>query len=144
MQGGGGAVAGLFEFDGAAVGGKVEQAVYADGGGFGLVHTAFGGEEDGVDAVRTAVTQDGGGGVCGHADDVFVVRGDAHPLLTDAEAVFIRINMMLGGEGGELKVVVRGVKTELVDADVHMGMARVMFFGDFGGEARRRAAARGL
>ena len=128
LQGGGGAVAGLFEFDGAAVGGEVEQAVHADGGGFGLVHAAFGGEEDSVNAVRAAVTQDGGSSVCGHADDVFVVRGDAHPLLTDAEAVFVRVNMMLGGEGGELKVVVRGVKTELVDADVHMGMARVMFF----------------
>ena len=44
--------------------------------------------------------------------------GDAHPRLADAEAIFVRVNMMLGGEGGELKVVVRGVEAELVDADV--------------------------
>lgn len=125
LEGGGGAVAGLFEFDGAAVGGEVQQAVRADGGGFGLVDAGFGGKEDGVNAARAAILQDGGGGVGGHADDVFVRRGDCHALLPDAEAVFAGVNLVVGGEFCEFEVVVRGVEAELVDADVHWVALRV-------------------
>lgn len=97
----------------------------ADGGGFGLVDAGFGGEEDGVDAVRAAVAQDGGGGVSGHADDVFVRRGDGHALLADAKAVFGGVDVVVGGKFCEFEVVVRGVEAELVDADVHVVALRV-------------------
>ena len=99
--------------------------MHADGGGFGLVDAGFGGKEDGVDAARAAVLQDGGGGVGGHADDVFVRRGDCHALLADAEAVFAGVNLVVGGEFCEFEVVVRGVEAELVDADVHWVALRV-------------------
>ena len=96
------AVAGLFEFDGAAGGFEGEELVDVDGGGFGLVYAAFGGEQDGVDGGFVLFVEDEGGGVGGHADDVFVVGGDGKAGLADAAVVFLRVDAVPRDEQAEV------------------------------------------
>jgi hypothetical protein len=118
-EGRGGAVAGSLDFDAAAGGGQLQEALAEAGGGLGLVHAGFRGENQQFDVVASGLVEKGQGGIGGEGDDVLVGGDDGHAFLADADDEFVRVHAALFGEGAQVEHVGGGVEGDEVDADFH-------------------------
>jgi hypothetical protein len=135
-EAGGGAVAGFLDFDAAAGGGQLEESLAEAGGGLGLIHAGFGGENHQLDVVASGLVEKGQGGIGGEGDDVLVGGHDGPAFLADADDELVGVHAALFREGAQVEHVGGGVEGDEVDADFH-------FFSTGSGDGGRRAEDRG-
>ena len=120
MQTGGGAVARLLQFDAAATGVHFQQTVHINARRLRLVDTAFGGKQKQLHVIELAVLHQRISRAGRKRHDILVGRRHTHFFLPDSQIIFIGINRPRRSEGLQIHVIMRGIKTEPINSNIHL------------------------